>query len=67
LVAGFWAGLRVFDGNFYNEFSAADILLGPGNLCSHVTLVERRHFDFHTFSHSRSPLMSGARTDAVIE
>jgi hypothetical protein len=42
LVVGFRAGLHVFDGDFYNEFSATDILLGPGDLCSHVILVERR-------------------------
>jgi len=36
------------------------ILFGPGDLCSHVILVERRHFDFHAFCHCRSPLMSGA-------
>ena len=45
----FRAGLRVFDGDFYHEFSATDILLGPGDLCSHVILVERRHFDVHAF------------------
>jgi len=49
LVVGFRAGLHVFDGDFYNEFSATDILLGPGDLCSHVILVERRHFDVHAF------------------
>jgi hypothetical protein len=26
-------------------------LLGPGDLCSHVILVERRHFDVHVFCH----------------
>ena len=51
-----------FDGDFYNEFSATDILLGPGDLCSHVILVERRHFDVHAFYHSRSPLMSAIRS-----
>src|ERR1700730_15030969 len=60
LVVGFRAGLRVFDGDFYNELSTTDILLGPGDLCSHVILVERHHFDVHAFCHSRSPLISGA-------
>ena len=51
---------HVLDGDFYNEYPATDILLGPGDLSSHVILVERRHFDVHAFCHSRSPLMSGA-------
>ena len=38
----------------HNEFSATDILLEPGDFCSHVILVERRHFDVHAFCHSRS-------------
>jgi hypothetical protein len=38
LVAGFRAGFRVFDGDFHNEFSATDILLGPSDLCSNVIL-----------------------------
>ena len=60
LVVGFRECLHVFDGDFYNEFSATDILLGPGDLCSHVILAERRHFDVHAFCHSRCPLMSEA-------
>jgi len=60
LVVGFRAGLHVFDGDFDDEFSATDILLGPSDLCSHVILVERRHFDVHAFYHGRSPPMSGA-------
>jgi hypothetical protein len=39
----------------YNEFSATDILLGPGDLCSHVILVQRSQLDVHAFCHSRSP------------
>jgi hypothetical protein len=39
LVVGFRAGLHVSDNDFYNEFSATDILLGPGDLCSHMILV----------------------------
>jgi hypothetical protein len=31
-VVGFRKGLHVLDGDFYNEFSATDILLGPGDL-----------------------------------
>ena len=58
LVVGFRPGLRVFDGNLYNEFSTTNILLGPGDLCSHVVFVERRHFEVHAFSQSRSPLVS---------
>jgi hypothetical protein len=42
--------------DFYNEFSATDILLGPADLCSHVIVVERRHFDVHAFYHRLSPL-----------
>jgi hypothetical protein len=53
LVVGFRAGLHVFDGDFYNEFSATDILLGPGDLCSNVILIERRQFDVHAFGHNR--------------
>ena len=55
MVVGFREGLLVFDGDFYNEFSATDILLRPGDLCTHVILVERCHFDVHAFCHSRSP------------
>jgi hypothetical protein len=51
LVVGFRAGLHVFDGDFYNEFSATDILFKPGYFCSHVILVERHHFDVHAFCH----------------
>src|SRR5712692_4752837 len=60
LVVGFRSGLRIFDGDFYDELSTTDILLGPGDLCSHVILVERHHFDIHAFCHSRSPVISGA-------
>jgi hypothetical protein len=56
LIVGLRASLRVFDGDFYNEFPATRILLRPGDLCAHVTLVERRQFDVHAFCHSRSPL-----------
>jgi hypothetical protein len=56
----FWEGLFVFDGDFYNEFSATDMLLGPGDPCSHVIVIERHQFDVHTFCHSSSPLISGA-------
>jgi hypothetical protein len=55
LVVGFREGLHVFDGDFDNECPATDILLGPGDLCSHVILVERRHFDVQAFCHGRSP------------
>jgi hypothetical protein len=66
LVVGLRPGLHAFDGDFYNEFSATDILLGPGDLCSNVILIERRQFDVHAFGHNRSPLLSGAAagTDA---
>ena len=60
LLVGFWAALHIFRGDLYNEFSATDILLGPSDLCPHVSLVERGHFDVHAFCHSCSPLMSGA-------
>jgi hypothetical protein len=60
LVVGLRAGLHPFDGGLYREFSATDILLGPGDLCSHVILVERRQLDVHAFCHSRSSSMSGA-------
>jgi hypothetical protein len=56
LIVGLRASLRVFDGDFYNEFPATRILLRPGDLCAHVTLVERRQFDVHAFCHNRSPL-----------
>jgi hypothetical protein len=56
LIVGLRASLRVFDGDFDHEFSATGILLRPGDLCTHVTLVERRQFDVHAFCHSRSPL-----------
>src|SRR5258707_15736916 len=51
------------------SFPPPDILLGPGDLCSHVILVERPHFDVHDFCHNHAPLMSGdisrfAPTDA---
>jgi hypothetical protein len=55
LVVGLRAGLRVFDGDFYNECSAAtDVLLGLGDLCSQVIRVERRHLDVHAFCHRPS-------------
>jgi hypothetical protein len=66
LVVGLRARLGVFDGDFYNECSATDVLLGLGYLCSHVIRVERRHLDVHAFCHSRSPLMSGASGGCVL-
>jgi hypothetical protein len=54
LVVGLRAGLRVFDGDFYNECSATDVLLGLGDLCSQVIRVERRHLDVHAFCHRPS-------------
>ena len=65
-VVGLRAGRRVFDGDFYNECSATDVLLGLGDLCSQVIRVERRHLDVHAFCHSRSPLMSGASGGCVL-
>jgi hypothetical protein len=63
LVVGLRPCLPAFDGDFDNEFSATDILLGPGDLRSNVILIEGRQFDVHAFGHNRSPLLSGAAAD----
>jgi hypothetical protein len=51
LLVSFWVGFGIFDGHFYYEFSATDILLGPSDLRSHVIIVESRYFDVHAFCH----------------
>jgi hypothetical protein len=55
LLVGFRVNFHVSDGDLYNEFSAPDILLGPGDLCSHVILVEGGKADAATPGKPESP------------